>query len=230
VRFLILPAILGIMVISAPGCGDGGTGSEEEKTGATLQGQVVLLGGSSQTGDIKVSIGNKSTRTSGNGSFSLNHIPVGDQPVTFTGSGITGPYNLSGVELGSSFVMDEVQVNLGQVTTKHTGTWIGTAGSDDPGSQGQIAFTLIIQANGNKLTGTASVVPPDSSIWSMSGKETGTAVDGEMTLVSSNSDCATGGTFTGIFTADTLKGDFVEVDPPAHCGPPESGTFHVVKQ
>jgi hypothetical protein len=64
----------------------------------------------------------------------------------------------------------------------------------------------------------------------MSGTETGKKVDGAMTLVSSNSTCAAGATFTGTFVADTLSGTFVEVNPPAGCGSPESGTFRVVKQ
>lgn len=212
------------------GCGDGGTSPEEEQTGATLEGQVVLIGNSAQTGDVKVSIGKKSTRTSGNGSFTLNHIPLGTQPVSFSGSGASGSYTLSGVVEGSTFSFDEIQVSGGLVITKHTGTWVGTAGSTEPGSQGEIAFTLIIEANGNALTGTGSVAPPDASIWSMTGKETGRTVEGEMTLVSSNSACATGATITGTFVADTLSGDFLEVNPPAGCGTPESGKFRVVKQ
>ena len=214
------------------GCGSDGTGpkEEEELTGASLQGQVVLLGTSVQTGGVDVSIGDKSTQTGGDGSFSLNHIPLGNQAVTFTGSGTAGSYFLSGIESGSTFFLNEIQVGSGQVKTQHTGTWVGTAGSTEPGSQGQIAFTLTIQANGNALTGSASVPAPDNSVWSMSGKETGTTVDGEMSLVSSDSGCATGATFTGSFAADTLSGTFLEVSPPAGCGTPESGTFRVVKQ
>lgn len=211
-------------------CGDGGTGAEEEKTGAVLQGQVVKLGGSSETAGVEISIGAKSVKTGSNGSFSIPDIPLGQNTVTFSGSGITGPYSLSGVETGTIFRLDEVEVAQGQVTTKHTGTWVGTAGSSEPGSEGQIAFTLIIQANGNALTGTGSVAPPDNSVWSMSGKETGMTVDGEMTLVSSNSECAAGATFNGSFVADTLSGTFTEVNPPAGCGAPESGLFRVVKQ
>jgi hypothetical protein len=137
---------------------------------------------------------------------------------------------MNGITQGSQFVLNGIEVNNGTVKTEHTGTWVGTAGSTEPGSQGQIAFTLIIQANGNALTGTGSVAPPDNSVWTMTGKETGKKVDGEMTLVSSNSECATGATFTGDFVADTLKGTFIEVNPPAGCGTPESGEFRVVKQ
>jgi hypothetical protein len=212
-------------------CGDGGTGADEEKTEAFLQGQVVLLGGSAQTKDIKITIGSKSTRTKGDGTFSINHIPVGESQVTFAGSGIIGPYNLTGIEQGTVVTLEDTQVTQGQVKTKHTGTWVGTAGSSEPGSQGQIAFTMVIEANGNAITGIGQLAPPDSSTWEIEGKETGTTVDGEMKLLFSYSECATGGEFTGTFAGDTLSGTFVEVDPPQGCGlTPETGTFKVVKQ
>jgi hypothetical protein len=51
-----------------------------------------------------------------------------------------------------------------------------------------------------------------------------------MTVVSTGSLCASGVTFAGTFAADTLSGTFVEVNPPAGCGPPENGIFRVVKQ
>lgn len=233
------------------GCGDGGTSAEDDQTEATLEGQVILMGvqggadlgltmvGShdpktqislAPTNDVKVSIGNKSTKTGANGTFVLRNIPLGNQTVVFSGSGITGSYSLNGIVGGASFSLNGIQISSNTVKTEHTGTWIGTAGSTEPGSQGQIAFTLVISVNGNSLTGTGSVAPPDNSQWSMSGTETGKKVDGQMTLVSSNSSCATGGTFTGTFVADTLGGTFLEVNPPAGCGAPESGTFRVVKQ
>jgi hypothetical protein len=211
-------------------CSDGGTGTEEDKTGAVLMGQVVRLGGSDETGNIKIAIGKKSTRTKGDGTFSITDIPVGANRVTFSGSGITGPYDLTGIELGTVVTLEETQVAPGQVTTKHTGTWVGTAGSTDPGSQGQFTFTMIIEASGNAITGTGQLAPPDSSTWEIEGKETGTTVSGEMKLLFSYSECATGGEFTGAFVGDTLSGTFIEVSPPEGCGTPESGTFKVVKQ
>jgi len=232
--FISLFSLLLLPVIGAfcAGCGgdDSGTGPEEEITNANLMGQVTLVGSSSQTSGIEVSVGSKSTTTSNIGSFSINHIPLGDQAVSFSGGGVSGTYTLSGIESGSTFNLQDIEIGGGLVKTAHTGTWVGTAGSTDPGSQGQIAFTLIIQANGNALSGNASVAPPDNSVWSMSGIETGSNVEGIMALVSTNSSCATGATFTGTFTADTLAGNFTEVNPPAGCGSPESGTFRVVKQ
>ncbi|MGD2122137.1 MAG: hypothetical protein PVJ76_10360 [Gemmatimonadota bacterium] len=230
VRTVLLMGIFGGFGWWLSACGDGGSGPEEVKTNAVLMGQVVLLGSSDQTGDIKISIGNKSTRTKSDGTFSINHIPIGENTATFSGSGIMGPYSLTGIEQGTVVNLEETQVAPGQVTTKHTGTWVGTAGSTEPGSQGQITFTMVIEANGNALTGIGQLAPPDSSTWEIEGKETGTTVDGEMRLLFSYSECATGGEFTGTFAGDTLSGTFIEVDPPAECGTPESGTFKVVKQ
>jgi len=189
-----------------------------------------MMGPAGAANDVKVAIQGKSTKTDGSGSFILHDIPLGDQAVVFSGSGITGSYNLNDISQGSTYTLNEVQVSNGTVKTEHTGTWIGTAGSSEPGSQGQIAFTLVIAANGNTLSGTARVEEQDTTHWSMSGTETGKTVDGEMTLVSTNSPCATGASFNGTFSADTLSGSFVEVNPPTGCGSPESGTFRVVKQ
>jgi hypothetical protein len=240
-----------IPVLALSGCGDDGSGPEGEKTGATLQGQIIQVGAAvslssgaptgdgigatpkanaEPTSDVTVSIGSKSTKTDGSGSFVLIDIPIGNQVVEFSGSGVTAAYSLNDVSLGDSFTLYGIQLTSGTVETEHTGTWIGTAGSTDPGSQGQIEFTLIISANGNALTGTGTVPAPDNSQWAMSGIETGTKVEGLMALVSSDSECATGATFTGTFSADTLSGTFVEVNPPAGCGSPENGTFRVVKQ
>jgi len=107
-RTLIFVGVLGGANLCFSACGDDGTGAEEEKTGAVLQGQVVLLGDSDETGNVKISIGEKTTKTSGNGSFSLNHIPVGETTATFSGSGITGPYSLTGIELGTVVTLADV--------------------------------------------------------------------------------------------------------------------------
>lgn len=243
-------AITLLLTLLGSGCGDDGTGVEDQ-TGAMLQGQIVvmdlagaadpglqpdgrtagsLLALSAPTSDVSVTIGGKSTRSDASGSFVVNNIPLGDQIVVFSGSGITGSYNLKDIVEKEVYALNGVKVNGSVVKTDHTGTWVGTAGSSQAGSQGQIAFTLVIAANGNALSGTAKVEVQDTSHWSMSGTETGKKVDGAMTLVSSNSSCATGGTFTGTFSADTLSGTFVEVNPPAGCGTPENGTFRVVKQ
>jgi len=241
-----------LFLLACFGCGgDGGTGIDEVETGATLQGQIVLIqtnggaglwlspGGLGDQGanqflapvsNVTVTIGEKTTTTAADGSFIQTNIPLGDQAVNFSGSEVTGSYVLNGITENSAYALNGIQITGGQITTEHTGTWIGTAGSTDPGSQGQIAFTLLISANGNTLTGSGSVGEPDNSVWSLTGTETGFTVDGVMSLVSSNSSCATGGSFSGIFSADTLSGTFVEINPPSGCGSPESGTFRVVKQ
>ena len=219
------------------GCGDD-NGPEDEQTGTTLQGTVtafqaqVVAGGFelAATEGVVVSIGSRSTETDANGSFTLRDFAVGTQNVLFSRDGGSGTYVLSEIERGDSFLLDQVEVSGGQVSTQHTGTWIGTGGSTDPGSQGQVALTMIISQNGNALTGTASIGEPDNSSWNISGTETGHSVDGILTVTSTNSQCAADGDFEGTFVADTLSGTFIEVDPPAGCGTPEPGIFRVVKQ
>ena len=219
------------------GCGDD-NGPEDEQTGTTLQGTVtafqaqVVAGGFelAATEGVVVSIGSRSTETDANGNFTLRDFAVGTQNVLFSRDGGSGTYVLSEIERGDSFLLDQVEVSGGQVSTQHTGTWIGTGGSTDPGSQGQVALTMIISQNGNALTGTASIGEPDNTSWNISGTETGHSVDGILTVTSTNSQCAADGDFEGTFVADTLSGTFIEVDPPAGCGTPEPGIFRVVKQ
>jgi len=221
-------------------CGDDGAGPEDEATGASLQGTVVAFdapGGvagpalsAAVTPGVEVSIGTKETVTDEDGFFQLFDIAIGDQVLKLRKDATEAEFLVSGITRGTSFAFDQIQYSAGQVSTAHTGTWMGTGGSTDPGSQGQIALTMILQANGNVLTGTANIGAPDSTVWSITGIETGTTVDGSMSVVSTKSSCASGGDFSGTFSADTLSGTFIEVNPPAGCGTPESGTFSVVKQ
>ncbi len=219
------------------GCGDD-NGPEDEQTGTTLQGTVtafqaqVVAGGFelAWTEGVTVAIGSKSTETDANGDFTLRDFAVGTQNVLFSRDGGSGTYVLSEIERGDSFLLDQIQFSGGQITTQHTGTWVGTGGSTEPGSQGQVALTMIIAQSGNSLTGTASIGEPDNTSWNISGTETGHAATGHLTVTSTNSDCAAGGDFEGTFVADTLSGTFIEVDPPAGCGTPEPGIFRVVKQ
>ena len=218
------------------GCGDD-NGPEEEQTGTSIQGTVtafqaqVVNGGFALASieGVTVTIGSKSTETDGNGDYLLRDFPIGTQNVQFSRDGGTGILVLSEIERGDAFAF-EVEVNGGQVSTQHTGTWVGTGGSTDPGSQGQVALTMIIAQNGNALTGTASIGDPDNTSWNISGTETGHSADGHLTVTSTNSQCAAGVDFEGTFVADTLSGTFIEVDPPAGCGTPEPGSFRVVKQ
>ena len=122
---------------------------------------------------VSVAVAGNSTTTDANGNFVLTGLPLGNQTVVFSGSGIRATYALQGVEQDSVFDLWSVQVNGSNVTTEHTGTWVGTAGSDDPNSAGQIAFTLTIAANGNALSGTGTLAPPDASVWTMTGLENG---------------------------------------------------------
>lgn len=219
------------------GCGDD-NGPDDEQTGTTLQGTVtafqaqIVAGGFAlaATEGVLVSIGSKSTETDANGGFTLRDFGVGTQNVLFSRDGGSGTYVLSEIERGDIFLLDQIQYSGGQITTQHTGTWVGTGGSTEPGSQGQVALTMIISQNGNALTGTASIGEPDNTSWNISGTETGHAVDGVLTVTSTNSQCAAAADIEGTFVADTLSGTFIEVDPPAGCGTPEPGIFRVVKQ
>ena len=221
-------------------CGDDDTSPEDEQTGASLQGtviafdagQAVVLQGrlaAFGTPGVRVSIGSKSVETDASGAFNINHIAVGDQSVTFSKDEATGVYLLRDIDPGEAFLLDQVQYSGGQVMTKHTGTWVGTADSNDPDSQALIDVEMVIGGSGNSLTGTANA-SPETGTWTLDGTETGFAMEGTLTLVVSESDCSADMWIEGTFVADTLTGTFTEVDPPAGCGPVESGPFRLVKQ
>ena len=193
--------------------------------------------GLASTAGVTVAIGSKSTETDVNGSYLLRDFGIGTQNVLFSRDGGSGTYVLTGIERGSALLLDQVMVSGGQVSSQHTGTWVGEGGSTDPSSQGLVTITMIIAQNGNALSGTASIPPPDNTSWNISGTETGHAVDGTFTVTTTNSECASDGEFNGTFTADTLDATFVEVRPDdwtaeqeAECGPVEAGIFTVVKQ
>jgi hypothetical protein len=222
------------------GCGDDDPGPDDSQTGASLQGTVVAFDAGQAavvpallaavgTPGVRVAIGSKSTETDAAGNFSLDDIAVGDQTVAFSRDDATGAYLMRDIEPGETFFLDQIQYSGGQIVTKHTGTWVGTADSTDPESVGLIALEMVLNASGNSLTGSATA-EPETSIYTVNGTETGFSVDGSFTVVSSDSQCTADVSFEGTFVADTLSGTFVEVDPPADCGPPETGTFRVVKQ
>jgi hypothetical protein len=223
------------------GCGGDDSGPDDEQTGTTLQGTVTsfqaqVVGGGfglAGTPGVTVAIGGKSTQTDAAGNYLLRDFPIGTQNVLFSRDGGSGTYVLTGIDRGDTFLLNEVVVSGGNVSSQHTGTWVGTGGSTDSTSQGQVALTMIIAQNGNELTGTASIPAPDNTSWNISGTETGHTVDdGEMHVTTTNSGCAAGADFEGTFVADTLSGTFTEIEAevPDGCGPPESGIFRVVKQ
>ncbi len=230
------------LTISSCGSDD----SDVENSGATLQGNIVSVTDAAfqpvNVSDVTVSIGGLSVNPDVLGNFQINNIPTGDQVVRFenisTGNlavaAETGPspeYRLAGIEMSEAFILRDIGINNTQVVTEHTGTWTGTAGSTDPGSQGQIAFTMEIESNENTFSGTGSLGGPDNSNWSVAGTETGAQISGVFTLVSSDSECARDASFTGNFSRNTITGTFDEIkpDPDDGCGPAESGAFTLDK-
>jgi len=224
-------------------CGDD-NGPEEQQTGTVLtatvtsfQAQAVPGGfGLAATEGVRVEIGSKAGVTDSDGQVTLRAFPLGNQNVDFSRDASSATLLLTDVEAGDSYDF-LFSINGPNVSTQHTGTWVGEGGSTDPSSQGFVTITMIIAQNGNALSGTASIPPPDATTWTISGKETGQSVDGTFTVVTSNSECASDGSFQGAFTADTLSATFVEVRPSDWtqaqidaCGPVESGQFRLVKQ
>jgi len=242
-RRRMAPALL-LAALACLACGDDDNGPDDQQTGTVLQGTVVefqaqvVPGGFALAANegVNVSIGSRSTQTDANGDFTLRDFAVGNQSVDFSRDGGGGTLVLTQVEPGDEYDF-LFSINGGTVSTQHTGTWVGEGGSTDPSSQGLVTITMIIAQNGNALSGTASIPPPDNTSWNISGKETGFAVEGTFTVTTTNSFCASDGEFTGTFTADTLVATFDEVRGPGwtaqqeeECGDPESGGFTLIKQ
>ena len=244
-RFLRIPGravALTMAVLLMSACGDDDNGPDDEQTGTVLQGTViefqaqVVPGGFTlaATEGVRVSIGSKSTETDANGDFTLRDFAVGTQSVDFSRDGGGGSLLLTRVDPGDEYDF-LFSINGGNVSTQHTGTWVGQGGSDESAA---VTITMIIAQNGNALSGTASIPLPDNTSWNISGTETGFSVDdGTFTVTTTNSFCASDGEFEGTFTADTLVATFDEVRGPdwtaeqeEECGPVESGGFTLIKQ
>ena len=247
-RILMRPrpaSALLLAVLAVVACGDDDNGPDDQQTGTVLQGTVVefqahvVPGGFAlaATEGVNVSIGSRSTQTDANGDFTLRDFAVGNQTVDFSRDGGGGALVMTQVEPGDEYDF-LFSINGGTVSTQHTGTWVGQGGSTDSGSQGPVTITMIIAQNGNQLSGTASIPPPDNTSWNIGGTENGHVVnDGTFTVTTTNSFCASDGEFTGTFTADTLVATFDEVRGPdwtaeqeEECGDPESGGFTLIKQ
>jgi len=235
------PALLLALLICV-GCGDDDNGPDDEQTGTVLQGTViefqaqVVPGGFTlaATEGVRVSIGSKSTETDANGDFTIRDFQIGTQNVDFSLDQDDARLVLTQVDPGDEYDF-LFSINGGNVSTQHTGTWVGQGGSDESAA---VTITMIIAQNGNALSGTASIPLPDNTSWNISGTETGFSVDdGTFTVTTTNSFCASDGEFEGTFTADTLVATFDEVRGPdwtaeqeEECGPVESGGFTLIKQ
>jgi hypothetical protein len=235
------PALL-LALLVCVGCGDDDNGPDDEQTGTVLEGTVtefqaqVVPGGFAlaATEGVRVAIGSKSTETDANGNFTLRDFQIGTQNVDFSLDQDVARLVLTDVQRGDEYDF-LFSINGGDVSTQHTGTWVGQGGSSE---SSPVTITMIIAQNGNALSGTASIPPPDNTSWNISGTETGFSVDdGAFTVTTTNSFCASDGAFQGVFTADTLDATFVEVRGPdwtaeqeEECGDPESGGFRLIKQ
>lgn len=244
---VVLLLVICIIFLSCSGGGSDGSNilpSDTGDTGATLQGNVVSVSAASfqrtAVADVEVSIGDVTVLTNEHGEFYIEGIPPGDQSIWFND---IAEYLAENIQESETITLRNIQINGGDVTTEHTGTWIGTAGSTESGSQGQIAFTMIIENNGNSISGTGILGSPDNPIseWAIKGTENGTTASGFFTLdrEKPHDVCATDGTFDGTFSGNTLSGTFDEVFSPSHPLPPECtqnnenpehGTFAVEKQ
>lgn len=235
---LLLAGLAGVACVA---CGDDDNGPDDEQTGTVLQGTVVefqaqvVPGGFAlaATEGVRVEIGSKSTVTDANGDFTLRDFLVGTQNVDFFRDGGGGTLVLTEVEPGDEYDF-LFSINGGAVSTQHTGTWVGQGGSSE---SSPVTITMIIAQNGNAISGTASIPPPDNTSWNIAGTENGHAVEGTFTVTTTNSFCASDGEFEGTFTADTLVATFDEVRGPdwtaeqeEECGPVESGGFTLIKQ
>jgi hypothetical protein len=230
------------VALAALACGDDDNGPDDQQTGTVLQGTVVEFQAQVVPGDfalaategVRVAIGSKSTETDANGNFTLRDFQVGNQNLDFSLDQDVARLVLTDVERGDEYDF-LFSINGGNVSTQHTGTWVGQGGSDESAA---VTITMIIAQNGNALSGTASIPPPDNTSWNISGTETGFSVDdGTFTVTTTNSFCASDGEFQGVFTADTLDATFVEVRGPdwtaeqeTECGPVETGAFTLIKQ
>jgi hypothetical protein len=245
IRLIVMALCLIICSCSSDG---GSQTGDAVDSGATLQGNVLSVSNAlfqiTAANDLTVSIGGLAVNPDEQGYFQIENIPTGDQVVRFESipaanlvsqaeTGIDAEYLVLDIEESETIILPDVEIEGNKVSTAHTGTWTGTAGSDDPDSQGQIAFTMYIEANGNEISGTGVLGSPDNSIWNMIGTETGRNIDGKLKLVNSNSECATGGTFEGTFSGNTISATFVEVHTPEGielCGEEETGTFFLEKE
>jgi len=236
------------LVFLSCGGGDSNTSlSDSDATGATLQGNVISISNASlqvaaavENGDsiagIEVSIGELTVLTDEQGEFYVEDVPIGDQVIRFNDM---ADYLAKNIKRSETLTLRNMQIDGEEIVTEHTGTWTGTGGSTDSNSQGAIELTMIIEKNGNPITGTIIGGEPDNSLWEIDGTEDGSTIDAVFTLVRSESTCATGGNFEGTFSGNTLSGTFDEVfsesDPlPPECTEnnenPEHGTFSLEKQ
>lgn len=245
-KYLLGVTVIGFVFIM--GCG-GSSGGGGGGTGATLTGTVntftaaletekksffarikdfLLPTATAQASGVTVTVGNQSTTTDANGSFTLSDIPEGNNTVTFTQNSASADYSLMGVAEGETFTLNDVNVNGATITTAHTGTWTGTIDLGD----GTYTMTMTIAANGNSLSGTLVVEGVDER-GTFSGVENGTNIEASYEVHDPN-DCFLNGPLTGTFSGNTLEGNAPVTEDSCGLQPgdddPDSHAFTLTKQ
>lgn len=86
---------VGAMLLVGCGGGDGGEGAQTGRITGVVQHAATQLG----LGDVEVSVGNVSTRTASDGSFTLNNVPAGQRTVVVTAAAERGLVLPPGVDL-----------------------------------------------------------------------------------------------------------------------------------
>ena len=226
--------------------GDGGGGGGTA-TGATLTGTVdeigaaMVIGGNTRAASgVTVSIGDESTTTGADGSFTLNDIPTSDeaQDVTFTDGTTTAVYSLTGVGENETFTLNGIDVDGSTVSTAHTGTWSGIMTMDVfTDTPVDVTFTLTIDAGGNSISGGMSIDDEGlHEVGTFSGTENGTTLDARWALTEPDAEgCLLAGPLTGTFDGNTLEGN-EPIDDPGDCelfpgdDDPDSHPFTLTKE
>jgi len=220
---ITLSGVFLVAALSVSACGSSGSSNGGIDSGATLQGDVntftaslnvekksffvqikdfLLSSTFAAVSDVTVAVGDQTTTTDAAGDFTLSNIDTGNQTVTFTQGANSATYSLDGVDVGDTFTLNDVNIDGTEVSTELTGTWTGTI---DLGDQ-LYGLTMVINANGNSLSGTM-VVDEDDERGTFSGTENGNVLVDASWESTELGGCMLSGPLTGTFSGDTLEGN-----------------------
>jgi hypothetical protein len=157
------------------------------------------------TSDVTVTVGDDSTTTASDGTFTLSNISTGDQTVTFTQGSTSATYLLDDIDESETYTLNDVSIADETVSTANTGVWIGTITMGDGDDDVEYDMTLTISAGGNAFSGTLSVDVDGGESGTFSGTENGSTI--EATYSVTGNSCTLTGPITGTFSDDTLEGN-----------------------